>query len=98
MGKKGYEMKDDTVVFILEDHRGADDVFVVGNFMGWEAGKEDWRMEWMDGRWELEVERKRLSGEFDEFTFVVDGEWLDADKEAENVNYCAGHGYRYVIS
>lgn len=100
MGKKGYKRREDKIVFILEDHQKAEEVFVVGNFMGWEPEKEEWRMDYdvESKRWKLKVEKEKLDGDFLEFTFIVDGIWLDADKEADNVNYCQGHGYRYTIS
>ena len=93
---KGYRVEGDRIIFELEGHEEADEVYVVGNFLGWEL-KEEWKMESSDGGWMLEVDKGELGEGFKEFTFVVDGEWLDADQGAENVNHCPGYGYRYTI-
>ncbi len=97
---KGYEEKEDKIVFILEDNSKAEEVYVVGNFMGWEAEKEGWKMSYdeKEEEWRLEKGKKNLNERFNEFTFIVDGEWLDADEDAENVIHCAGYGYRYTIA
>ncbi len=96
---KGYQKKGDRIIFILEDHSDAEEVYVVGNFMGWESEEEDWKMTYdEDGsKWKLEVGEEKLKESFNEFTFIVDGEWLDADRDAENVIHCSGYGYRYTI-
>jgi hypothetical protein len=39
-----------------------------------------------------------IEGYFYEFTFSVDGELIDANKEAPNLNYCPGYGYRYLLN
>ncbi|MFW6376087.1 MAG: glycogen-binding domain-containing protein [Thermoplasmatota archaeon] len=101
MTSKGYEVKEDKILFI-HDNDDADEVYVVGNFMGWKEKDDEWKMDYNSGRsrWELLVDietiRKSNVG-FYEFTFIVDGEWIDADKDSDNVIHCPGYGYRYKI-
>ena len=102
MSPKGYEESEDKVIFIHDDDKDADKVYVVGNFMGWKSEDDEWEMDYMKDkdRWELAVDKTIISDSkvgFYEFTFIVDGGWLDADKESDNVIYCTGYGYRYKI-
>jgi len=102
MSPKGYEESEDKIIFVHDDDNDADKVYVVGNFMDWTSEDEEWEMEFNKdkNRWELFIDKKIISGlevVFYEFTFIVDGEWLDADRESDNVIHCPGYGYRYVI-
>ena len=63
----------------------------------------DWKMQYnpQNYNWELEVSINQIKsgiiGNFYEFTFLVDGEWIDAVKTAPNLNFCPGYGYRYLV-
>lgn len=102
MTSRGYEKREDKILFLHHDDKSADDVYVVGNFMGWKAEDDNWKMDFNPekDRWELFVDIETIKKSdigFYEFTFIVDGEWLDADKESDNVIHCPGYGYRYNI-
>ena len=90
-------------MFYLENNEDADEVYVVGNFMGWKGNDDNWRMEFDEESrgWFLKKKKEEIIEETHdlyEFTFIVDGEWIDADKDLENVIHCPGYGYRYTIS
>lgn len=80
------------------------EVRVFGNFMGWSENDPEWKMHYNpeNARWELEVSISKIKGgntdDFYEFTFIVDGDWIDADKNAPNLNFCPGYGYRYLLN
>ena len=98
----GYSVKGDKVKFIYKG-LAEKDVRVVGNFMGWSENDPIWKMEYNSDNynWELEMPisqiKSGITGDFYEFTFLVDGEWIDADKTASNLNFCPGYGYRYLL-
>lgn len=99
---KGYQIIDKKITFTLYDKLDAKTVFVSGNFNGWTLDNSKWQMSINEEqkRWELVVanrEVKNGDSDFFEFTFVVDGARIDADKEASNIFHCIGHGYRYTI-
>lgn len=100
--ENGYQISGETIRFVRTAAHKAQEVYVCANFMGWKREHPDWKMTYHpDGYFYLEKglsEVKTAERSFYEFTFLVDGKLVDADKEAENVIHCAGHGYRYVIS
>jgi len=98
---QGYKIEDDTIIFRYQAAGADEKVYVCGNFMGWERNDPDWKMQYeADGYHYLrkKIEEIRTPDRsFYEFTFLVNDELVDADKKAEHVIHCAGHGYRYVI-
>ena len=102
MNDFGYTIKQDKVKFIYSGP-AKEDVHVFGNFMGWSENDPEWEMHYNpgSGNWELEVPMSKIKNgitvDFYEFTFIVDGDWIDADKNAPNLNFCPGYGYRYLL-
>lgn len=97
----GYRIEGDNLVFIYKGE--AQSVLVSGNFNKWSKNDTKWTMKFDDSSktWRLTIpkrEIKNISGSFYEFTFRVDGELIDADKNDKSVIHCRGYGYRYVIS
>ena len=97
----GYHVEDQHITFTYYTSSSGHNVYVCGNFMNWVRNAPDWKMTWHeDGFFHLKkpVTELRASGRsFYEFTFLVDGELVDADRGAEHIIHCPGHGYRYVI-
>jgi|GEM_PF-2241406 len=100
---EGYTLEGNVIKFIYKSDEKDMEVYVFGNFMGWIEEDADWRMSYnTTGKQyeltkELEEIKSNLEYGFYEFTFIVHGNWLDANKDAVNINYCPGYGYRYVI-
>lgn len=97
----GYRLEDDKILFYYSGIAGRD-VYVSGNFNTWSKSDQQWKMQYDDSlkQWRLLVARSKvkiLNGNFYEFTFRVDGELTDADKNHKEVIHCAGFGYRYII-
>jgi hypothetical protein len=99
----GYFIKKNKVKFVYSG-QAKKEVRVFGNFMGWSENDPEWIMHYNSERgiWELEVLIDKIksgnNSDFYEFTFIVDGDWLDADKNAPNLNFCPGYGYRYLLN
>jgi 1,4-alpha-glucan branching enzyme len=103
MNDFGYRIKHDKVKFVYFGSAKTE-VRIFGNFMGWSENDPEWKMHYNpeSGNWELEVLISKIkggiTGDFYEFTFIVDGDWIDADKNAPNLNFCPGYGYRYLLN
>ncbi len=99
----GYTIKQNKVKFVYSGP-AEKDVRVFGNFMGWSENDSEWKMHYNpeSENWELEVLISKIksedTGNFYEFTFIVDGNWIDANKNAPNINFCPGYGYRYLLN
>jgi hypothetical protein len=103
MDDYGYSIKHNKIKFIYSG-REKKEVYVFGNFMGWSENDPKWKMHYNpeSENWELEVLVSQIkhgnNSNFYEFTFIVDGDWIDADKNAPNLNFCHGYGYRYLLN
>jgi hypothetical protein len=103
MVDRGYFIKEDNVKFVFNGY-AKNEVRLVGNFNGWSENESKWKMNHNPKKdnWELEIPitmiKSMIKGDFYEFTFFVDGEFIDADKDAPNLNYCPGYGYRYLLN
>jgi len=103
MNDFGYIIKPDKVKFVYSGS-AQEEVRIFGNFMGWSEDDLEWKMHYNSesGKWEFEVLISKIKGgitsDFYEFTFIVDGNWIDADKNAPNLNFCPGYGYRYLLN
>jgi hypothetical protein len=103
MNDFGYIIKQDKVKFVYSGS-AQEEVRIFGNFMGWSEDDLEWKMHYNSesGKWELEVLISKIkdgiTSDFYEFTFIVDGNWIDADKNAPNLNFCPGYGYRYLLN
>jgi hypothetical protein len=103
MDDYGYLVKQNRIKFIYSG-RAKKEVHVFGNFMGWSENDPEWKMHYNpeSDNWELEVLISQIkrgnNSDFYEFTFIVDGDWMDADKNAPNLNFCPGYGYRYLLN
>ena len=102
MDNFGYYIKENSVMFVYVGSVKKE-VHVFGNFMGWSENDPEWKMHYNheNDDWELEVSTSKIKSgnttDFYEFTFIVDGNWIDADKNAPNLNFCPGYGYRYLL-
>lgn len=102
MDDHGYLIKEEEVKFFYNGHVEKE-IQVVGNFMGWSENDPEWKIHYNpeNNNWELEILinqiKSRNNGVFYEFTFLVDGKWRDADKNAPNTNFCPRYGYKYVL-
>ncbi len=103
MNDFGYSIYNKKVKFVYSGSARSD-VQVFGNFMGWAEDDPEWKMHYnsKSNNWELEVLISKIKSgsadDFYEFTFIVDGDWIDADKNAPNLNFCPGYGYRYLLN
>lgn len=99
--RSGYYIESENVVFIYHGN-ASHSVFVSGNFNDWCSGCKKWKMtiDTNSGKWILSIAKKELKDmgrKFYEFTFRVDGQLIDADKDHRDTIHCTGYGYRYVI-
>lgn len=100
--QQGYVLNQKDITFIYPSNDPNLTVFVSGNFTGWSKTDPRWQ-----ARYDANSRTYRLTKRIDsvkndrmsfyEFSYVVDGDRLDADPKAPNSIHCAGHGYRYVI-
>ena len=99
----GYYFEGEHVVFIYPSNNADSEIFVSGNFNDWTKTDVNWKMKFNANAsvFELKVPKERIQKKgqsFYEFSFVLDGHRLDADKTSENVIHCLGYGYRYTIT
>jgi hypothetical protein len=97
----GYTITKDTITFSYAASGSLKKVYLSGNFNDWTKDNEGWKMTFDANtrRWELKKSFIAIHsyGNFLEFTFRVNGKLIDADRSANNIIYCAGYVYRYVI-
>lgn len=102
VAENGYQLEGDSILFKYKPANSNDKVYVCGNFMDWEKNDPDWKMTYQpDGYFSLRKPIDKIKTpdrSFYEFTFLVNGKLIDANKNDENVIHCAGYGYRYVIN
>jgi hypothetical protein len=101
LSSSGYSIEGDFIHFTY-DGIAKEAVYVSGNFNQWTKDDPKWNLQFdtAAGKWALSLpksEVKKLKGSFYEFTFRVDGQLIDADKNYKDVIHCTGYGYRYVI-
>ncbi|MEO1051950.1 MAG: hypothetical protein AAFX87_15065 [Bacteroidota bacterium] len=99
---EGYVLDKGSIQFVYASEQAGLEVYVCGNFMGWKKADPNWRTRYDEkaGKytlWKSVSDVKEQGRSFYEFTFVVNGEMIDANKKASNALHCVGHGYRYVI-